>query len=316
MGKTERKAAYDALEAGKPYLFLTTDTYLRHYNKKNNLPAALKCMAYIWPEGQDLIDKEWNEKYNIAVLPALKKIRVINRPKNWKPEGKRILVYANRKRSLPKMNSGIPFFIEAGVKELENRKAARLAFAACQSGALWWDGSTSFLPSAGNINEFVLLDVPYGRYELTAAYSEIGGSLEIPALIAFKPEDMAFNRSYLNRLCPQPDTIIAVWKYLNTFPDNCVRQDINILLKELGVFLQKNLNWSEVLPIIQILGDLDLCRMKKQGSIIEIKFIKAEIVPSDINNSLFYLEGLAEKAAYYKLEEELIKNLPGDIYGT
>ena len=88
------------------------------------------------------------------------------------------------------------------------------------------------------------------------------------------------------------------------------------MCKDLSGFLDRNMTWAEIAPIIQILGDLDLCKMAKQGSIIEIKFIKSEILPPDINNSLYYLEGLAEKTVYYKFEEELIKNWSGDIYGT
>lgn len=316
LGRTEQKAADNVLRAGEPYLFLMTETYLRHYYKEANLPDGLKCLAWIWPEAPTLIDKEWHDRYNITVLPVVNQIRLINRPDNWNPEGKRILVYANRKKSLPRTNSGFPSFIEAGLTNIQDRRAARRGFAACPSGALWWDGSTSCLPSAGDINAFVLLDVPYGLYELTGAYTEMAASAEVPAIMAFKPEDMAFNRSYLNRLCPSPDTIMGVWRYIHTFPGNSLRQDINRLCKDLSGFLDRNMTWAEIAPIIQILGDLDLCKMAKQGSIIEIKFIKSEILPPDINNSLYYLEGLAEKTVYYKFEEELIKNWSGDIYGT
>lgn len=316
LSKSERKTAHDALRTGEPYLFLLTETYLRYYYKENNLPAALDFLVCIWPEEQTLVDKYWNEKYRITVLPAVEQVRLIERPPYWKPEGKRVLIYANRKKSLAKINSGFPSFIEAGVTDIQDRKAARLGFAACQSGALWWDGSTSCLPSVGNINELVLLDVPYGRYELTGAYSEIAASADMPAMIAFKSEDIDFNRTYLNRLYPQPDTIMSVWKYLNTLRGSSLRQEINIFSKDLSLFLHQDLTWSDIAPIVQILSDLDLCKMQKQGSIIEIKFIKSEIMPSDFKKSLYYLEGLAEKTVYYKFEEELIKNWSGDIYGT
>jgi single-stranded-DNA-specific exonuclease len=316
LGTAEQKAVSHALQAGQPFLYLTTETYLKHYNKENDLPAALSCVVLVWPQGQDIIKRDGQDNLRITILPVVKKVRLINRPPNWKPDGKRILVYANRKSSLPGKDSRFPAYVEAGKNDIKERRAARLGFAACRSGALWWDGSTGCLPAAGNISELVLLNVPYGYYELSGAYNELAASEDMPAVMAFNPEDIIFNRSYLNRLYPEPDSVIEVWRYFISLNRNILHLDIDLLCQNLSSHLHRKIAWSEIVPIMKILSDLDLCKMQKQGSIIEIKNIKTEIMPLDINNSLYYLEGLAEKTVYYSFEDELIKSWSGDIYGT
>jgi single-stranded-DNA-specific exonuclease len=88
-----------------------------------------------------------------------------------------------------------------------------------------------------------------------------------------------------------------------------IRQELTELTGNIAGFLQRRLAASDILPVLQILSDLGLCQVKKKGSIMKIKFINREVSSLDISESPYYLEGIAEKRTFARLEEELHKYL-------
>lgn len=303
----DRETACKALSGGEPRLYMITRTYFQHLRRENWLPANLSYIIRIWPD-QPLADQKLLTEYDVDILPAVKPSPYVAAVPDWTVNPGRKLIYTNRSKTVHKLQARLAeSCIEAGVNDLETRRSVRRSFSNCANGALFWDGSSSCLPAAGEVTELVLADVPYGAYELFGAYREIAAAGECPTVLAFEPEDLEFNRNYLSRICPSPEMIQAVWKYLISLPGNSLRQDINILLMELRQVLQIDLMWADLVPILNILSDLDLCQMRKKGSIMEIKFINSDILIPDIKDSLYYLESQAEKALYYRFEEEITK---------
>ncbi|MEN6460079.1 MAG: hypothetical protein ABFC94_01735, partial [Syntrophomonas sp.] len=314
-GRLSREAriiAQEQLSSGTARIYLMTQPYLKYYASKYDIPENIHYIVPVWPQDEGKGWQKLGNKFDVDIIPALNIFNGKYIKKEWDfATLKRTVVYANRNRTLEKLNARLPDVInETGVKSLSVRKLMRRQFLTAATGALVSDGACiGGLSTLENIDELILADVPYGSYEIASMLDQVSATVDFEMSLLINQQDLNFNRSYLNRIYPEVNLVKDVWKYFKTTGYQPVTQELTELANNIASFLQRQLATSDLLPVLQILSDLGLCQVKKKGSIMKIKFIKREISSLDISESPYYLEGLAEKRTFAKLEVELHKYL-------
>jgi single-stranded-DNA-specific exonuclease len=311
LSRETRITAREQLSSGKARIYLITQSYLKYYASKNNLPDNIHYIVLVWPQDEGKEYEELRNKFDVDIIPAMNKLDVKFIKKEWDFAAlKRTLVYANRNQTLEKLNTRLPDVInETGVNDLSIRKLIRKQFSSSANGALVSDGSCTGLSTLENIDELILADVPYGSYEIAAMLDQVTATVELEMSLLFDQQDFKFNHSYLNRIYPDFNLVKDIWKYFKKTGCRSFTQELNELTNNITVFLQRHFSELDLLPVLQILSDLGLCQVMKKGSIMKIKFIKSEVSSLDISESPYYLEGLAEKKVFAGLEEKLYKYL-------
>lgn len=303
----------DDLVNGKSKVFLLTQAFYNYIYKKQHIKDWPAIITFVCDEkaavsGYCIMEHD-DEMWD--------KIPDIKWKQEWQYNGsEKVLMYANRKETLDFWKEEIPdIFIEAGEKDLEKRDQLRLDFARLNQGIFLTDGGTGRF--IGDLDKLVFADMPLSIYEALLVVEQMAAADEANQIVFFSSEKM-FNvhDDFLERHYPDINTVKKVLNYLLQNGKNPIYTDLEKLAANINKFAFEDFKPSDLVPILHILTDLGLCQTRKKGSIMEIKLLKPPSSTVDIAESPYYLEGLAEKRAFYKLKSKISKFWRGDDNGA
>ncbi|WP_054694567.1 hypothetical protein [Syntrophomonas palmitatica] len=293
----ERQKRQKALLSGEIPICLSTQACCRYLLNHGLMPDFVKIIE-LWPYQAD---EEWQELICSKNISHLKD-RVYFPSAisgTWKYNGDtRSVVYSNRPSTVQHYAAQDGnIIIEAGMTLNHERFAIRKRFNEIPSGVLISDG-VFYEYLAGKIDEIVFADAPFSIFEIQNVMEQIAAIDETNVFTVFAREALDFNRMYLERVYPGQDLVNTFWGYLLSTGRNPVYTNMRELLAALRVHLPREWRSTEIEAITQVLSELDLCTVEKKGSIMAIKLFSSTNSQVDIDHSLYYLEGLAEKKLF------------------
>jgi|GEM_PF-12951 len=308
----DRIRIQNELKLGVGKVFLTTEAFLKYYIKHGKLPENLEYIVPVWPLNESEL-QECLGNYCVEELQELER-ELKWEQGNWNYDAsKRILVYANRSKTMKQLALNLSnVTVEAGVKDIKKRKLLRRQFIESSSGVFLFDGGyVGEFSGANKIDELLFANIPFSSYEASSVLHQASKKDEVKILALFDRSELEFNRSYLARIYPDLEIVRGVLSYFKfkKAGRNPVQAEMGNLAACIADFTGKELTPFDLFPALQILSDLYLCQTRKKGSIIEIKFMPQKDPVFNISNSPYYLEGLAEKAAFNSWVEELNESL-------
>ncbi|HZK43304.1 MAG TPA: single-stranded-DNA-specific exonuclease RecJ [Syntrophomonadaceae bacterium] len=303
----DRKRLEVKLKEGNSGIFLVTKAYLDYYLKLNKLPNNLEHLITIWPILQDNLTI--SDKIKMSNLFEQSNVK-INKEDIDINQLKHAVVYANRPATVAKIANHTENVITiAGITDYQERKRLRSEFLGLEQGILILDGACDFYGSdILDIEKIYCADVPFSHYEGMLIINQINATEDIELVTLFGKSDVENNRQYLIRNYPDIDIIENVLLYFKNLKTKHIQGEINDLNAKIASNIKIDLDKFSLLPILWILLDLDLCQVNIKDNIMAIKFFKDVNLDIDIIKSPYYLEGVAEKAAFIEWENILNNN--------
>jgi len=302
----DRILAQNKLSRGNGQVFLITRSFLQYYQNNMGLPGNLRYMVRMWPGASpdgDLANHSHLELENLEQSAKL----VLYHSREIPADGGHILVYANQPQTVRHFNDNYPEIkVEAGILDMSQRRAVRRKYTSGAQGIMLSDGThTAGWPHISEIDGMILADSPLGLYEIAALtdYLRIGQELRVG--VAFEKNSLAVNHRYLERLYPEMETVRTVMKIFNQIEDSRRELKMDDLVSIINRYGNKQYARLEILSVLRVLADLDLCRFEKSGNIRGIYSEDAEKLISSVCNTPYYMEGLAEKQILADWEMEL-----------
>ncbi|SHG95357.1 single-stranded-DNA-specific exonuclease [Thermosyntropha lipolytica DSM 11003] len=230
----------------------------------------------------------------------------------WRYSGKKkVLVYANKMSTLKLWQEKIPnVLIEAGEEDVRKRDYMRHVFDALEEGVLLTDGGTGRF--IAELDEVVFADMPLSLYETRLVMDQIAAADQINPVFLFSQEKLDEHDIFLKRHYPDAGIVKSVLTYLFRHPGAVLEVELEKLTHEVNKLTDGDLKKQDVAAVLHILSDLDLCQIRKKGSIMEIKLLQPAVATVDIAESPYYLEGLAEKKAFYNWKSRIMELWRGD----
>jgi single-stranded-DNA-specific exonuclease len=305
----KRTSGQNQLAKGVGKVFLTTESFLQYYQKNFELPMGLSYIVHLWPLAMQHHNKLNLGEREIETIHADK--FSFYRSSDVQLDSGRVLVYANLGRTVNSLRKNYKYLqVEAGLTDMKQRRAVRREFMEVAKGVLVIDGThTTGRTNFGCINQVILADAPFGRYEIASFIDSLRMENEIKVGLAFDRSSLKHNHSFLNRLYPDPDMVQATLAILRQNGLRMSSENTDKLVSRIRSELQPEYSRMELLSIMRILADLGLCRIEKSGSIMAINSMDVDNTMNRICSSPYYLEGLAEKQVLAEWETELNKYL-------
>ncbi len=302
----DRVLAQNRLARGDGKVFLITRSFLQYYQNNMGLPGNLRYMVRMWPSAShdgDLSNYPHLEVENLVQSAKL----VLYRSREIPADGGHLLVYANQPQTVRHFNDNYPELdVESGIMDMSQRRAVRRKYTAGAQGIMLSDGThTAGWPYISEINGMILADSPLGLYEIAALTDYLRTGQELKVGVAFEKNSLAVNHRYLERLYPELDTVRTIMKAFNQIEDSRRGLKMDNLVSIINRYGNKQYSQLETMSVLRILADLDLCRFEKSGNIRGIYSEDAEKLISNIGNTSYYMEGLAEKQILADWEMEL-----------
>lgn len=306
--RDSREESEELLSSAYPGVYLISQAYLRYYLRKKDLPANLSYIVVLCPE--DLPDNIWEsiKKHEVEVehfYPS--QILNYKRTDDIKSLLDKSVVYTNRKSTIEQVSTNIyDPIVEAGINDYTLRERLRKEFEQNKKRTFFSDGVLiNLYGEISEVEKIILADAPFGKFEIISLYNQVAASRDIELYISFKESDIENNKQYLNGIFPDISLIKATIAYFQKRKYSHIIENELILANALGKEINKQIKPWNLYPILHILVDLGLCQMKKQGSMIEIKFLAVQNSQLDISNSPYYLEGIEEKNSLDRFCEEI-----------
>ncbi len=299
----ERQSGEARFRRGQPYIYLMTQEYFRYYLSKSAFPAHLRLILEMWegttkgiPDNGDILQEVVHPS---TVGPNWQRavLELDDLSPTW--------IYTNRKKTVANLKQSWPkALVQTGTMKLAqlrgNYRSARRAGTAIFLSDRVFAGV--FPP--GDEDKLYFADVPFSIYEAISAQGQMAAAGEGPLLALFDEQGVEGNWDYLRRSYPDMVDIKAWLLHLISLRRNPIRFDLHH-----WPAAAEELPRRELLPVLCVLSDLDLCRWRKEGSIIEIKLLRPDSTTVNLANSPFYLEGQAEKKHYQDLANQIKESL-------
>lgn len=151
----------------------------------------------------------------------------------------------------------------------------------------------------------VMNEVPGSIFEAHLLLQSIHMRGEIPVRVNFSPEDLGIIRDKLEQIYPDQAALSLVLSYLKKERKSLITRKLSDVCSSIQSETTVSITDEKVLSALNILVDLGLCQIDKQGSIIEIKLLPNRQTTLDLADSPNYLEGIEEKKAFADLETSL-----------
>lgn len=304
MNVGERMETESMFRQGRPRIYLMTRAYGRYYLRKNPFPQNLRLILELW--GGKLKELEYNREIRWEALYPPTAELCWQRTERVMDFSSPTWIYTNRKRTVETLRQRWPqAVVQTGIRELEQLRSLYHSGLKAGASVFLSDGVFAGIFPRNRLNaRLFFADVPFSIYEAFSVRGQMAAGSEEPVAALFDNRDIKSNWDYLNQAYPDL-TEIKAW----------LRQLID--LRQNPIFLDLN-NWpvtaerfprGKLLSVLLILSDLDLCRWRKEGSIIEIKLHKPDSSTINLANSPYYLEGQAEKKHYQNLASQIEKSL-------
>ena len=123
--------------------------------------------------------------------------------------------------------------------------------------------------------------------------------------VLFSPAAFNANRTFLDSLYPREAVIESVGRRLQDACASELKGETTYLCRNFAEKIGQSMRNIEFISTLHILEELGLCQVQKKGSIIAIKLIDRDILPGNLSDSSYYMEGQAEKAALTNFEEDV-----------
>ncbi|MDR1159176.1 MAG: single-stranded-DNA-specific exonuclease RecJ [Syntrophomonadaceae bacterium] len=223
------------------------------------------------------------------------------------------IVYLNRPSTLQRFQNANPqAIVDLGSDYSATRYSRQMVFRQSRNGLLLTDGC--LLPDVFGYPECTgtvyCADPPFDKRELFLILSaEARNNCVIPVKVLFAREALEFNSDFLRKQCPDEKIVRAIWEELSSTRRSAITFEKQQLLAYFRQVLQRPVKWLEIVNIIRILEELNLCIFVKKGSIIEIKVKQPRDHYFDINDSYYFQELLTEIADYSFIKEEILHYL-------
>jgi len=308
LSQEDRNIAQNQLARGIGKVFLITSSYLDYYRKNIGLPDNLRYVVRMWPSGlaEDLSNYCNLELETVEQAAPL----VLYRSGEVSARG-HIMVYANLSQTVRYWSDNYSEInVESGILDMMQRRAVRRTYTAGPEGIILSDGThTAGGLHKGKVDEMILADSPFGLYEIASFTDYLPAGQEVRVGVAFEKSALSYNRRYLERLYPGIDTVNSILELLRQYRFGSRGFKLDDLAAKIARDCNQQFTRLEILSVFRILADLDLCRFQKSGSIMAIYSEGVEKTVSNIGNSPYYKEGLAEKQILADWEMELNKKL-------
>jgi len=310
LGSEDRVVAQNQLARGEGKVFLITMPFLDYLQNEVGLPDNLRYVVRMWPRADQDGHLSNHDHLELETLEQTAQLSLY-RSGEIAPNKGHILIYANQSRTIRHWNDKYSIIaVESGIVEMSQRRAVRRMFSAGTSGIMLCDGThTAGWPYTSEIDEMILADSPLGLYEMASFTDYMPAGQEMRVGVSFEKTDLTFNRKYLDRLYPDIDTVNTVMNLFMQYEDSRCGLEIDELISRTSKDGNRKYTRLEILSILRMLADLDLCRIEKSGSIRAIYSEDVEELVSKIGNTPYYREGLAEKQILADWEMELNKAL-------
>jgi single-stranded-DNA-specific exonuclease len=306
LGPEDRSLAQNELAGGNSKVFLITRSFLQYFQKNIGLPDNLRYVVRMWPSSRhdDYLSNHPNREIETLELAAN---LVLYRSAEIPDDRGQILVYANQPQTVRQFTANYPeISVECGISDMSQRRAVRRKYTSSVHGIMLSDGThTAGCSFSDEIKGMILADSPLGSYEIAAFTDYLRTDQEIKVGVAFNQNSLAVNRRYLDRLYPDLETVNNVLQIFMHTEDSGRGIKMDRLISRINGDGSKQYTQLEIQSVLRILADLDLCRFEKSGNIRGIYSKDNQKLVSNICNTPYYLEGLAEKQILADWEIEL-----------
>ncbi|MDD3879788.1 MAG: single-stranded-DNA-specific exonuclease RecJ [Syntrophomonas sp.] len=304
MDSGERLETENMFRQGRPRIYLMTRAYCRYYLRKNTFPQNLRLVLELWPgQGKTLEYDQGLQRENL--YPQIEEI--CWQKADWEADSPSpAWIYTNRKKTVESLKRRWPqAIVQSGIRELEQIRSLYQSGLKAGASVFLSDGVFAGIFPQNRLNERLFFaDVPFSIYEAFSVRGQMTASSEEPVLALFDSQGIKSNWDYLNRVYPDLAEVKAWFRQLIELQQNPIIFDLNN-----WPALSEKFTRGKLLSVLHILRELDLCRWRKEGSIIEIKLHKPDSSTINLANSPYYLEGQAEKKHYQELERQIDKSL-------
>lgn len=298
----DREVLHDAFKGNRAGVFLSTAAYIHYYMKHYEMPRSLRTVIGFWLSEQGTRPYE-EMGYEVLRVPVSD--YSLNAVSEWQPSGgQAALLYTNLPATIKEYKGLYPdAYVEAGVQELHQRSWLRQRFGSTEDGIIITDGLHLLPRPWGGNYETILIDAPFGAYELAALYDE--EEKKVQTSLAFGPEAVERNIEYLQRIYPDLDLIKQVLAALLSTNKGELQATEAELLRMISKQCGYALAIQELRATLRILSDLGLCEPGKRGSIMAIKFIPSKNQNINIYESPYFVEGLISKKVMQQWQKEV-----------
>ncbi|MDD3894311.1 MAG: single-stranded-DNA-specific exonuclease RecJ [Syntrophomonadaceae bacterium] len=285
---------------GRAGVYLTTTAYFTYLTAGNCLPEALK---YILPVGAeepvagrtspDYIYERILFSFNAEqiVKSVHKKLDLNNLKRN--------LIYSNRNTTVTEITAQIPAVIcEAALADRSKRRALRRQFEQLAAGSFITDGNYNIGDEFNNIDDVILADLPFSMCETMFILDQVKTGDELKLTLAAGEKQLEQNSAYLQQRYPEESEVYKILNWLQGINGGVIRQELNNLVHLIQEKHGAGISRLKLLSILQILTDSGLCRISKQGSIMEIRYHSGVKSGLDLDKSAAYREGINERKAW------------------
>ncbi|MEQ8173555.1 MAG: single-stranded-DNA-specific exonuclease RecJ [Syntrophomonadaceae bacterium] len=217
------------------------------------------------------------------------------------------LVYVNRPATLTAWTESVPGIVqEAGIKDDRERRAVQRSFFSGKGGLMISDGGCiRGLQKFWRAQQVWFADAPFSIMEASILLDYLDNSNNATGKVLFSAAALDANRSFLNSLYPPEAVIESVGGQLQNASVSELKGETAHLCRMYAEKIGRRMGNVEFTSALRILEELGLCQVQKKGSIIAIKLIERDILPGNLSDSSFYIEGQAEKAALTNFEEDV-----------
>jgi len=304
MNTGERRETENMFRQGRPRIYLMTRAYCRYYLRRNTFPQNLRLVLELW--AGKMKELEYDQELRQEALYPLTAELCWQRTERVADSPSPTWIYTNRKRTVESLRRRWPqAVVQTGIRELEELRSLYQSGLKAGASVFLSDGVFAGIFPQKRLNaRLFFADVPFSIYEAFSVRGQMAADSEEPVLALFDSQGIKSNWDYLNQAYPDLPEVKAWFRQLIELRQNPIILDLN--------------NWSaaakkfsrlKLLSVLLTLSDLDLCRWRKEGSIIEIKLLKPDSSTINLANSPYYLEGQAEKKHYQNLASQIEKSL-------
>ncbi len=297
------------LRQGAARIFLTTQAFWQYYLARFEIPDQLRLIIKLWSDSspERLSEEPVAREYVRWDLPREGIILCQGLAEHGAGT---TVIYANRAETVRNYIGKYPcFHVEAGIKDMNARRMRRQNFWQSAESGLISDGThTPGRPYIERLDRLILADSPLGFYELAAWTDYLDHGQSLPVEVAFGPDRLEQNRSYLRRLYPpawKVETVMEAYRQLYAGTEVPVLQVTEAIRSHLG----RQHTMLEIRTALRVAADLGLCRYEKSGSIMATKLLEYSQPIQDWESSPYVMEGIAETKILADWEQELSRTM-------
>jgi len=303
--KAARRLVKEKIARQKSGIILATISCWRYYLRRFPFPANVSYTLYCWPEAQEELELTAGENTEIDILPQQDRGNFTNSGYSLEEKG---LIYVNNRKNLDIWEKRAVYYNELNYPDMNLRRLIRCRFLESSIPKLFTDGAhVNWVDGRQKIKSIILADFPFCYADLEGLRLGINGNITYN--IAFSENQIAEGQKILARIYPEPRLITAVWNFLIKQKDKALYGEIDNVLQKIALDIKQPLQRLELISVLHILEDLSLCKFAEKGSIIAVKLIKQSKKVVNLQDSPYYVEGLASKRAYNNMVSYLRKKM-------